>query len=57
MQMECPLICERYMFRVAKAKLSGGESLAFRVQKTVFWKVKDIYFAFEGGVKGELKGR
>ena len=56
MQMESLLICERYMFRGAKAKLSGGESLAFGVQKTVFCEVKHICFAFERGVKGELKG-
>ena len=33
------------MFRGAKAKLSGGESLAFGVQKTVFCEVKHISFA------------
>ena len=43
------------MFRGAKAKLSGGESLAFGVQKTVFCEVKHICFAFERGVKGEVE--
>ena len=52
------------MFRGAKDGLSGGESLAFAVQKTVFWKVKHICFAVKGewkgsgrGVEGEWRGR
>ena len=48
MLMEYTLICERYTFRGAKDKLSGGESLAFGLQKTVFCKAKDICFAFKG---------
>ena len=32
------------MFRVRKVYVLGGESYAFGLQKTVFWKVKDIPF-------------
>ena len=44
------------MFRVAKDRLSGGKSLAFAVQKTVFWEAKHICLGNKGGVKGEWKG-
>lgn len=48
-------MCERYMFRGVKAKLSEGERRSFRGRKMVFWSLKHIYISEMTDVKWREK--